>query len=160
MTKLLEPNLMSWVNEGFVFIDLEANSATDVIQFLSRQLLNAGFVKVTFEEAVLEREKIFPTGLPTPEIGVAIPHTDPEHVIKPTIAIAILKKPVTFGEMGYPESTVAVRIVCLLALDGKKQVELLSKVAEAIQDVSFLMRVCNEKNTAEIADLFNTRLGI
>lgn len=151
---------MNLVNQSLVFVDVDVNSANEVIQFLSRKLLVAGFVKETFEMAVLKREDEFPTGLPTPEFGVAIPHTDPEHVINPTIAVAVLKNPVAFKEMGYPESIVSVKLVCLLALGGKGQVELLSRIVEAIQDGSFLTRICTEKSSLKIAELFNSKLLI
>ncbi len=90
---------MNWVEDKFVFIDLDASSSEESIRKMSKFLREAGYVKASFEDAVLSREEMFPTGLPTPEIGVAIPHTDPEHVIYPTIAIAILKKPVEFKQM-------------------------------------------------------------
>jgi PTS system galactitol-specific IIA component len=133
--------------------------AGEAISFLSRSLYQAGYVKDTFEEAVLKREEEYPTGLPTVGYGVAIPHTDAEHVLKPTIAVGVLKKPVVFKEMGYPDSTVNVSLVCVLALEKSGYVDLLSKFVEAIQDRDFLNRVCTEKDRSKIAMLLNAKLS-
>lgn len=150
---------MNWVDERFVFFEPQAKSDSEVIRILARALQEAGFVKESFEEAVLQREQEFPTGLPTPEFGVAIPHTDPEHVLHPTIAVAILKTPITFKEMGNPDSSVAVNLVCLLALEGTDYVTLLSQFVEAIQEKEFLHKVCTSQDAKEIALLFNSKLN-
>lgn len=149
---------MNWVYEKFVITDLESSSAQEAISFLSRSLHQAGYVKDTFEEAVLKREEEYPTGLPTAGIGVAIPHTDADHVLKPTIAVGVLKKPVIFKEMGYPDSTVNVKLICVLALEKGGYVELLSKLVESIQDRTFLLQVCTEQDRSKIAMLFNDKL--
>lgn len=149
---------MNWVDEKFVYFDLQAESDSEVIHILARALQKAGFVKESFEEAVLSREREFPTGLPTPEFGVAIPHSDPEHVLHPTIAVAVLKNPINFKEMGNPESYVSIKLVCLLALEGKGYVTLLSRFVEAIQEKEFLHKVCTSRDAKEIALLFNSKL--
>ncbi len=151
---------MNWVEDKFVFIDLDASSSEESIRKMSKFLREAGYVKASFEDAVLSREEMFPTGLPTPEIGVAIPHTDPEHVIHPTIAIAILKKPVEFKQMGYPEISVLVKVVCMLVFHQTRYVELLSQLVEIIQDSEFLKNICSEKNPSTISNLFNSRLSL
>ena len=48
------------------------------IDALSLNLLDRKLVTVDYPQAVKDREKKFPTGLPTSPIGVAIPHTDPQ----------------------------------------------------------------------------------
>jgi len=64
---------------AFVLIDLEADTNTEVLEALSDCLLAEGMVKDTFRAAILQREADYCTGLAFEEMGVAIPHTDPEH---------------------------------------------------------------------------------
>ena len=107
---------MPWTDESLIVPHLEARDAADAIRALGTLLYHQGYVRDTFVEAVLEREKSFPTGLPTAEIQVAIPHADVEHVVKPGIAIGILEEPVEFGEMGSEDQKVRVKIICMLAV--------------------------------------------
>lgn len=74
-------------DEKVIHINLEENTDVDVISTLAKSLTEQGYVADSFLEAIIEREKVFPTGLPTGEIGVAIPHTDSEHVHKPMVAM-------------------------------------------------------------------------
>ena len=98
-----------------------------------------GFVKNSFTKAVLDREIVFPTGLPTQPYGIAIPHTDSEHVNQGALAVGILNFPVVFQEMGDLDSSVDVSIVSMLAIDDPQLViPTLRKLAGAFQDVEFL----------------------
>ncbi|MDA4633637.1 PTS sugar transporter subunit IIA, partial [Escherichia coli] len=70
--------------------------------------------------AVLAREAALPTGLPLGlDNNVAIPHTDPEHVLKPGLAMATLCRPVAFCNMEDPEEKLQVSVVFLMALNDK-----------------------------------------
>lgn len=59
-------------------------------------MFEKGYVKSTYIDAVLEREKTLPTGLDIGEMCVAIPHTDSKHVNESNVALAVLKNPVEF----------------------------------------------------------------
>ncbi len=84
-----------------------------------------------------------PTGLPLErEDNVAVPHTDPEHVIKAGIAFATLTSPVQFANMEDPEEAVPVGYVFLLAINDKdKQIETLQQIMATIQDADALDRL-------------------
>jgi PTS system galactitol-specific IIA component len=92
-------------------------SKEKILEEMARFLQKKGYVKDTFINAILEREKIFPTGLQTKDINVALPHADAEHVIKPAIVISILKKPIIFNVMGENDKEIPVKIIFMLALN-------------------------------------------
>ena len=97
-------------------IHVKADRKEDVIWKLYEKLLQNGKVKENFYEAVLEREREYPTGLKFEKWEVAIPHVSPEYVLESTIAIAVLDEPVEFKRMD-DESSVHVNVVfniCLL----------------------------------------------
>ena len=79
------------LNKDLIYFFNEKVDRDEAMMKLASLLKNGGFVKESFEKAVLDREKIFPTGLPTKPIGVAIPHTDAEHVNKGAMAVGILR---------------------------------------------------------------------
>ena len=95
---------MSFVefNQDLVALGIQAEDKETVIKTLSEKLLAQGFVKDSFYQNVLDREEVFPTGLPT-IIPMAICHTESEHVISSAIAVGTVKSPVAFQEMGTPE---------------------------------------------------------
>jgi PTS system galactitol-specific IIA component len=139
--KLLDQNL--------VMINLEADTQQEALEKLAGRLYETGYVKDTYAQAILEREKVFPTGLPTEGYGVAIPHTDVEHVHKPAVALGILQKPVKFNLMGdlNPESQVDVQIMFMLAIkEPHMQLELLQDIMEMIQDQELLKKMVEAKN--------------
>ena len=63
-----------------VLIDLEASTNEEALSKLSDQMYQNGYVKESYKDAVIERERSFATGLPTVYCSVAIPHTDIQHV--------------------------------------------------------------------------------
>lgn len=82
-----------------VFFDFEATDRFDFFQKLGRELSACGYIRPTWYDAIVEREKNYPTGLACQAIKVAIPHTDTEHLEKPYIAIVKPKRPIVFEAM-------------------------------------------------------------
>ncbi|CUH95294.1 hypothetical protein P22_1364 [Propionispora sp. 2/2-37] len=99
----------------------EMNSKEDIICYLADYLHHKGYVNDQYQSATLERESEYPTGLPTKPIGVAVPHSKPENVIKPAIIMGISKNLVEFSDMGNTKATVRVGIVFMLALQGENR---------------------------------------
>jgi PTS system galactitol-specific IIA component len=149
----------SWLREDLVIVPLRATSAADAITQLGERLQSAGLVKASWTQATLEREKTFATGLPTPEVGVAIPHTDVEHVLAPAVAIGVLEQPVDFGEMGNPEASVSVKLVCALAVaHSELLIALLQQLVKLFQTPGMLKQIVNSQNPAEIIQIFEAHI--
>jgi mannitol/fructose-specific phosphotransferase system IIA component (Ntr-type) len=113
-------NSQTLLNNMLIFLQVSATSSKEVIELLGNALLNSGFVKEGFVKEVLRREKKYPTGMST-EIPMAIPHAGPEFTIKKGIALATLKFPVQFRNMGDPNKLLDVRIVLIPALTGNEE---------------------------------------
>lgn len=119
-----------------VCLNLDVQCAEEVVKHLGERLQEAGYVRDTFVEAVMNREKTLPTGLPlNGQVNAAIPHTDVVHVMKPGLALATLTQPVDFCNMVMPVEKVPVRLVFVMALDQPKaQIEMLQQIAGVLQD--------------------------
>jgi PTS system galactitol-specific IIA component len=149
----------SWVEENLVIVPMKSDSATEAIKRLGGCLEASGFVKPSWTPAALGREREFATGLPTGEIGVAIPHTDAEHVLKNGIAVGVVEQPVDFGEMGNPDSTVPVRIVCALAVaQSDRLVTVLQQLVKMFQTPDLLVQIAAAEEPSEIVRVFNHHL--
>lgn len=139
------------VREDLIFIDLDCNSREELIKYMSDQMMNAGKVKETYCNAVLERELIYPTGLNTGDIKVAILHTDPVHVNSAGISVATLKNSVEFKNMEDPNQNIDVDLVFMLAVaNPEAQVPLLVKLMGVFSDKELLKKIEDSKTKQEI----------
>src|SRR5690554_3289314 len=121
------------LNEELIMLNLDVVNREDVLREIGERLLNQGYVKKSFVDAIINREKDFSTGIQTKSIGVAIPHTDVEHVNRASIAIGILDKPVVFQNMG-SEDEIEVSIIFMLAIkEPEQQLTMLQKLVNIFQ---------------------------
>ncbi len=144
--------LIDLIVKSAIVINYDAKDAADVVTVLGNKLLEAGFVKDSFVEAALIREKSMPTGLPlSGSVNAAIPHTDVEHVLKSGVALATLKNTVTFQNMANPNEPVEIKLVMLLALDKPKaQIEMLQEIAGILQNADLIEKLTAAQTTDEI----------
>ena len=144
-----------------VFIDLSANNWQQTLKMISNKLINNGIVKTSFKKAIINREEKFATGLQGTKFGVAIPHTDPEHVIKESLSVAILKKPINFIHMGTQDQKVSVQVIFTLALKtSDNQLAMLQKLMELIQNDIVLEELTAATSKSTIVDIINHELNI
>lgn len=124
------------LNPDLVFMDVEAEDAESLLRRMAEEARVRGFVKEGYADAVLERERLYPTALPTEILKVAVPHSmDRDQVITPVIVVATLKHPVNFKEMGEGVRDVPVDVVFLLAVCGPKdQLTILQKIIGLFSD--------------------------
>lgn len=131
----------------------------DAINQTAKILLNKGLVKESYIEAIKKREESFPTGLKFENYGIAIPHTDPEHVINEAILINILEKPVKFEQMASEGLYTDVNIIVMLAIKNKEnQVPYLQALIELFQDKEKVNTLLECKNDDIIEETFNKYL--
>ncbi len=149
-----------WVRESLVLLNMAAESDMDAIRKIGELMVRESVVKESWIEAALEREKVFATGLPTQEVGVAIPHADAEHVLEQAIAVGVLDRPVTFGEMGSAEDKVEVQIVCALAVvKSEMLIQLLNQLVEMFQQPGVLSSILQAKEPEEVVSIFERYLN-
>lgn len=149
------------ISQNLIFPQLKAANWQQVIQALGDALQSHGYVQASYTAAVIEREGVFPTGLPLGEINVAIPHTDVVHVIEPAIAVATLAQPVAFGNMDDPGSSLPIRIVFLLAMkEPHTQVDLLQSLVETFQNPQILKGLADACDAKEVEAVLMQKLFV
>ncbi len=148
-------SLFNSLTADAILLGVEAKTNEEVIRLLASRLHQLGYVKDSYADAVVKREQSMPTGLPLERAdNVAVPHTDPEHVLKAAIAMATLKTPVDFANMEDPDETVGVGTVFLLAINDKdKQIETLQSIMGAIQSPEILDGLKLAQTTDELKKL-------
>jgi len=77
-----------FVKTGIAFGDAQA-----ALRHIGKEMLRAGVVEVSYPHALIRRESEFPTGIMLESHGVAIPHCEAVHAIKPEfISFARMKR--------------------------------------------------------------------
>ena len=95
---------------------LEADNQEQLFNQVATLLEEKKVVTDTYRSALIEREKMFPTGLDMEFLGkdlpnVAIPHTDTIHNLTENVVVVRLAKPVTFHNMIAPDKEVEVSLL-------------------------------------------------
>jgi PTS system galactitol-specific IIA component len=149
------------ISERLTVVGLECNTREDVIGTLAERLETFGFVRPSYRQAVLDREREMPTGLLTKAGCVAIPHTDCEHVIRSAIAVALLARPIAFKSMAAPEDDLPVIAVLLLAVADKSHiVGLLANLANMFLDPQILTGLLTKTTPADVASYLGQTLSL
>jgi PTS system galactitol-specific IIA component len=128
-----------------------ARSAEDAILEIAGRLVARGRVRASFGPACVAREKHLPTGLPFEAPAVALPHVDASHVFASSLAVLTLAAPVTFHEMGAPESVLDVSILIVPAFASKETARELSELVAALQDRALRDALAAAHDDAELA---------
>ena len=110
------------LRRDLIIENLEAADREEALTKMCQFLISRGYAKESFTEAILHRERVFPSGLPMEGHKIAIPHTDAEHVEKSTILFARLKTPLEFNTMGDPDQKIMVQMISMFALKEKNQI--------------------------------------
>jgi PTS system galactitol-specific IIA component len=112
-----------------------------LLKELSGILLQKGFVKESYQDSIIARENMHPTGLMVEDlINIAIPHTDVEHVLKPTMVIIKHSSGhFKFFRMDEPGTEIPVDVVFLLVVkESDGYVNFLAALTNLFQDPDFI----------------------
>ncbi|MCR6108969.1 transcription antiterminator [Bacillus sp. A301a_S52] len=103
--------IMRFTSEDLVLFNVSKDHRYQVVELLATALYNKGLVQRDFIHSAVNRERKSATGVGG---GIAIPHGDPALIHTSALAIAIIKKPIMWGDE-------AVSLVFMLALAKENQ---------------------------------------
>jgi PTS system galactitol-specific IIA component len=158
MTSVLKDH----IDPRAVCLRVKAPNADAVIGVLADRLAAIGVVAQSWKAAAIAREAAMPTGLPlADDFAVAVPHTDPEHVLRPGLAVATLETPVPFRSMDDPDQSAPARLVFAIALrDKHEQIDMLQTIAGLLQSPDELRRMASAKDEKEFFAALDRALEI
>ncbi|MDN6599578.1 MAG: PTS sugar transporter subunit IIA [Tetragenococcus koreensis] len=99
--------------KNFTYLKMDFSTKEEIIQFLGKELLNAGLVNEHFVDYVLERERYSTTSFGN---LVAVPHPMDPQVDETFWSVVTLKSPIQWGDK-------LVQFVCLLNISEQNQME-------------------------------------
>lgn len=140
-----------FLRKELIKVGLEAKDAEDALRKMSAEYVALGVVKESFPDALIERERVYPTGLPAVAFDIAIPHCASENVNETSMGVAVLAHPIEFLQMGSPEITLHPEVLFMLAIkDPKKQIETLQKIMAVIQNADLLNAIKAARDADEV----------
>ena len=143
----IDLDIQNLFSSELFFKDIKAETRSQVIDIMSKKLVEKGYIDDTMRQSYFERETIATT-----EIGnmVAIPHGANGEVYENKVAIGILKEPISW-EVG------KVRLVIMLALDKEKILDyedVFSKIYKRVDSIAKVISICENKSYEKFIKLF------
>ena len=151
---------MIWgeLDKGLIAVGLEVKSRDEIMEAIGGKLIESGYCKSSYVQALKDREVDFPTGIDIDGVGVAMPHTDVSHVNRAGIAIATLKEPVTFIHMATDDTPVPVNVVFMLAMeDSGRHLKKIQDILGVIQDKKTLEKIMAAENAEEVIGIIKEK---
>lgn len=150
INKLIQDELINIAKE-----DLDYK---EVIKYLGKTFLDNEYIREEYINDVLTREESFPTGLELKNMGIAIPHANPDNVLKNGISILKLKNPVRFSNMETGED-VYVSMVFMLALkDPNDHLKMLQSLFIMFQEEDVMDELINAFSKDKIKSIVTNNL--
>lgn len=155
-----EKQAVSKIDEKLIQVGVEVHSCEEAIGAMGAMLVEHGYVKNSYIQALLDREKEFPTGLMAAGFGVAIPHADASHVHNTTTAVWVLENSIPFHVMGGEEDeVVAVSIIFMLAIaNPQEHLSFLQKLLAIFQKEDVMLRIKQAVNPSVVAEILNKEI--
>lgn len=114
--------LLQLLDQQFIFLHVGLTHRYEVVEMMARALMEKGMVTAKFVHRALQRERSSATSIGG---GIAIPHAHPETVKQSTIAVAVMERPLEWGNE-------KVSVVFLLAIANGEQ----KRTREVMQYIS------------------------
>ncbi|WP_136314152.1 PTS sugar transporter subunit IIA [Actinomyces procaprae] len=149
------------LKRDLVRLDWEVRDQEEFFGRISAELRQGGYIRESFRDALAERERKYPTALPTAPEAVAIPHSDTEHIITPFIAPVRLAKPIDWREMGNDDVIHPVRFIFVLGfVQEDRHVEVLQILLQAFQDPAFMEQLSGARTPDEYYRVLSDMSGL
>lgn len=146
------------IKSELVFFEQKFNNQEDFFKEVSEKLLKLGYVTEGYYKAVIEREASYPTGLELEKISIAIPHTNPEYIVKPFIAAYHLSNEVEFTQMATQDVKIKSELILALGIkEPQEQVGMLSKIIEVLNDFEFVKEYRSLSNQEQLVKLLKRK---
>ncbi|OCL29137.1 PTS mannitol transporter subunit IICBA [Gilliamella sp. wkB171] len=134
------------LSEKNIFLNLTANTKEEAIRFAGQKLVDNGYVKPAYIEAMLEREKLTSTYLGE---SIAVPHgtiESKDEVITTGIVFCQYPAGVQFGE----EESDKAKIVIGIAARNNEHLNVIAKLTNALDDETIIAKLASTNSIEEV----------
>lgn len=147
-------NIDEMFSQDTVFLNIEATNEMELFYQVAMALKEKDFVTAEYYDGLIKREREFPTGLRIAKYGVAIPHTDPEYIVRNFIAVVRMKEPVQFSLMEDNNITDYMNICFFIGLkEGKESPKVLMNLITLIQNSDLIYSIMKEMKEERVVNM-------
>ncbi len=148
------PVLLDLITEKTVATNVDAKDWKDAIKKSGQLLVNEGFVKSSYIDAMISMAKTMRSYIVIAP-GVALPHARPERgVNRVCMSLITLKKPIEFG---HPKNDPVKVVISLGAIDNHTHLRALSELSDFLDKESIVKELVQCKNKKEIINLIRRK---
>lgn len=151
------------LSEFFLDLDLfkkniSSKTQLELFKEMGDLLVSKNYVKNNYTEIIIEREKIYPTGIMTSYCPVAMPHIDAKYSNVNTLFVVTSEKGIEFEDAEEDRNLYAKIIFGLIVKNHDEHIDFLVKISSIIQNVDLLNELYNAKNEVEMKNLIEKHL--
>lgn len=154
--------MIDLIQEDLIFFE-DGKECVDIFKSVAKKLYDKEIVTADFSDALIEREKNYPTGMDLfvvhndPRVpNIAIPHAEAAYCHTKNVVLVQLKHAVPFKNMINPEQEVAVHFLFIILNDEQDaQVNILANIMDFANDKQNMLALLETSDAGDIRRLFN-----
>ncbi|TLF42426.1 PTS sugar transporter subunit IIA [Lacticaseibacillus zeae] len=128
----------SMFSKGLIDLKNKSASPNELFDSVASVAHEKGYASQDYEKGLEDRESKFPTGLIFPSLTLALPHVDPEFIVKPFIYVVRTDTALAWKQMGDMKPMSTRNFLFLGIKEPSKQVGLLAQIMAAFKEQSFV----------------------
>lgn len=142
------------LRKDLIDLNMEVKNSDEFFTQITKKLVDKGLVTEDYAQGLIQREKKYPTGLPTQPYAVAIPHADPVYIKEQFIAVIRLKDSIKWCEMATDDVWHDVRLIFVLGFKHDEgHIEVLQTLVNNFQDPSLMEKLLASNCEEEFLNL-------
>lgn len=149
--------ICGYLKKDHIFLDLESGDKKDVLEDFIQKLKGRGVINDAqlILDKLLERETLCSTGL---EKGIAVPHTLMDQVAEPLLALAVIKKGMTYESVDQMPTYVLLLILGNTNKPGA-QLKILAHICRLVKETDIVEKIKKVESPDEICRIFEEEEG-
>lgn len=148
----MRKKLKKLLSAGNIFLDLQAEDKTSVIEEMIDRLIRGGFIKDREGalKAVLGREEKMSTGMNN---GVAIPHGKTDSVDQLVVAVGLKSSGIDFDSVDRKPSDIFIMTISPASRSGP-HIQFLAEVSKVLRDQDSRRRLRAARSAGDVIRVF------
>ncbi len=149
-------DLKSLMKKELIQVNVSCHDQEELFKLMCTSIIEKGYAKESFYEGIKNREASFPTGIELNQFGIAIPHTDPEHTVKPFVSVVTLKKAVKFKKMENINEETAIKVIFMMGLEKpESSIQVLTQLAAIFQNEITMNKLVEAASVEEFEEILH-----
>ncbi|SKC69507.1 PTS sugar transporter subunit IIA [Maledivibacter halophilus] len=148
-----------YLEKDLVFFDIETKSREELFLKIEEFLVEKKYAIKGLGQALIDREKEYPTGLALKGINIAIAHADPKYSLDNKICAIKPQDKIVFQNIENLEKLNIDLIFILLLKDSGNHLNILRTISSVFLDDDFIAAVKETKNSQELFQVLDNYIN-